>query len=122
MLALVSHMFIQIQNGDIFASPNHRDVLPTTKFAPLILLTINVLPTAKSLSMSYPLKNNMWFFSGQHTDSKISKPARFTVWFSHSNWVLMEHFPSYWLKQSIWSLFCTINIFPGICIQMEKMK
>ena len=66
MLALVSYMFIQIQNGDNIASSNHRDVLPSTKFASLIFFfTINVLPNDKSydksLSMCYPLKSHVIF-------------------------------------------------------------
>ena len=129
MLALVSHMFIRIKNGDIFASSNHRDVFPSTKFVPLIFfyyqcvtqwkITINVLST----------KNHMWFFSKHHTDSKknsgreqapVFQPGKICKdWFSHCNWVLMENFSSFFLLiQSIWNLFCTVIILSSVCIEM----
>jgi hypothetical protein len=73
MLALVSHVFIRIQKGNIFASSNHRDVPQSIKFVPLILFTINLLPTDKLLLMCYPLNNYIWFFSGERYRNESKK-------------------------------------------------
>ena len=79
-------MSIRIQNGDIFVSSNHKNVILSTDFAPLICF----------LSMCYPLNNYMWFFSDQHTDIKKKNPEQVPVfqpskickdWFSHCNWI-----------------------------------
>jgi hypothetical protein len=93
MLALVSHVFIWIQNGDIFVSSNHRDVLPSIKFNPLIFFTIDVLPTKKTtydFSVGNTLIVKKIVDRSKFQCSNAVKFAR--IDFSHCNWVLMENF------------------------------
>jgi hypothetical protein len=84
MLALVSYMFIQIQNGDNIASSNHRDVLPSTKFAPLIFFYYQCVTQWQIIINVLSTKNHMWFFSGQHTDSKKNSGREQVPVFQHS--------------------------------------
>ena len=126
MLALISHIFIWIQNGDIFAISNHMDVLPSTKFAPLIFCL---------LSMWFPMKNH----------HQCATHLTITCDFSVDNTMIvkvspcvptrqdlqgfifplqldkMESFSSSWLKKAVEVYFA--HLLFCLCVQMvNKIK
>lgn len=129
MLPLVSHMFIPTQNGDIFPSSNRRDVLPSTKFAPLHFFL---------LSSCYPLKNHYQCATHYNITCDFSLGSKMIVkknsrmeqvlvfqpgkicedWFSKCNWVKWKTCSSSWLKQELLKFILHCNYF-AMCMHSD---
>jgi hypothetical protein len=80
------------------------------------------------LSMCYPLKNHMWLFSGQHTDSKkiigreqvcVFQTVRFArIDFPTVNVNKWKTFQVFFIKTEHLKFSLDSNYFAGACIQM----
>ena len=69
MLALVTHVLHESKMATFLPVPTTGTCSCPLNLPHWLFFTISVLPTEKLLSMCYPQKNYMWFFSEQHTDN-----------------------------------------------------
>ena len=73
----------------------HRDLLPSTKFVPLIIFTVNVLPTYKSQErtplLTLPRFNSLYFFYYSSISHLLDNPFRNDLSHNLSFWHLNTH-------------------------------